>query len=68
MTDKEKVRWNIMHAALTTIWRRYKTPDQIRSSKAKYSFDDPEEEIAMAYENIQAEAENAVKGVRKQKK
>lgn len=52
--------------ALTAIARKYQTSEQLRRHAGQYgcSF---EEEIEMAYENMQSVAKNAIKGRRRPK-
>lgn len=54
-----------MYGALKRI-AAYQTPDQLRRrSKKDWGLDDADEAIGMAYENIQCEAKDGLKGVRK---
>lgn len=51
---------------LKLIARGFQTPDQLRRRGGQYGLD-ANEEIEMAYENIQGIAENAIKGKRRPK-
>ena len=51
---------------LKKIARKYQTAEQLRRRGGQYGLD-ADEEIEMAYENIQAEAENAIRGKRRPK-
>lgn len=50
--------------ALKAIAREYQTADQLRRRAGQYGLDHVEE-LEMAYENIQAVAERAIKGKRR---
>lgn len=65
ITEKQAEQFNRMLETLKRIGGNskstsYMTPDQIRKHS---TWGDPEEEIEMAYDNIQAEAKSASKGV-----
>lgn len=62
MTPKQKDQFNRMCAALRRISNNYMTPSQIQRDKDQGL--DYEEYLEYAYENIQAEAKAACKGVR----
>lgn len=53
-----------MYAALERIAKGYQTPDQLRRNSEKDWGVSYEESLEMAYENLQAEAKAAIKGVR----
>lgn len=53
-----------LHAALRRIAKSYQTPAQLRRNSEKEFGLDYEEALEYAYENIQAEAAAAIKGVR----
>lgn len=61
MTTKQAQQFNRMLAALKKIHREYMTPDQIRRhAEGKNHFGlDYDEELGMAYENLQNEAKVA---------
>jgi hypothetical protein len=63
MSEKQRIKYNAMRAALIEIASKYQTPDKLRKSKdAEFlGFD---ELITMSYENIQETARRAVKGVK----
>lgn len=64
MTNKQNAQFNNMRRALLTISKEYCTPAQLRKeAKGAYGID-YEEALEMAYENIQAEAKNALKGTK----
>lgn len=67
MTPKQKDQFNRMRDALKAIATKYATPDRLRDQAMKEYGLDFEEVIEMAYQNIQAEAAHAVKGVRAMK-
>ena len=52
--------------ALKKIARGYQSIEQLRRNSGQYGLD-ASEEIEMAYENIQGEAERAIKGKRRPK-
>lgn len=64
MTDKEQINYNKMRNALIKISKGYQTASQLRKSSKSMCGLDYEEALEMAYENIQAEASAAVKGVK----
>lgn len=66
MKDKQAMTFNRMRAALLTISRGYMTPDQMRRNceRGEGIGLGYEEELGMAYENIQETAASAVSGVR----
>lgn len=67
MTDKRKEQFNRMRSTLLLISRGYQAPAQIlRTSEKGYGLEYTEA-LEMAYENIQSEAKDAVKGVREMK-
>lgn len=53
-----------LYDALKRISRGYQTPDQLRRNAEREYGVSGDEAIEMAYENIQQEAENAIKGLR----
>lgn len=53
-----------MYNALKRIAKGYQTPDQLRKNSEKQYGLGYEESLEMAYENLQAEAAQAIKGVR----
>lgn len=57
---------NRYYAALHRIARDYQTSDQLRRRAGQYGLGHLEE-LEMAYENMQQEAANAIKGRRKPK-
>jgi len=63
-TPKQKEQFNRMRATLKKIAKGYQTPDQIRRGAEKQYGLDADEAVGYAYENIQADAASAVKGVR----
>lgn len=64
MKEKQKEQFNQMLAVLKRIARDYQTPKQLRKKEGQYGLSF-EEEIEMAYENIQNDATNAIRRVRK---
>lgn len=64
MTPKQREQFNRMRATLLNIARGYQTPDQLRRNSEKDFGCEFHECLEYAYENIQAEAKAAVKGVR----
>lgn len=64
MTQKQVRDYNYMLVTLKRIAKAYQTPAQIIKGAEKDYGLSPEEVLEMAYENIQAEAKNAIKGVR----
>lgn len=63
MTPKQKEQFNRMRTGLRKIARKYMTTAQIRKDATKEGLDF-EEYLEMSYENIQNEAEFAVRGVK----
>jgi hypothetical protein len=64
MTEKQKNQFNRMLAALRKIHKGYQTPEQLRRNcKGHYGLD-YQESLEMAYENLQAEARFAAKGIK----
>jgi hypothetical protein len=64
MTKKQQQQFVKMYAALHRIAKYYQTPDQLRkNSKGDFSLGFSEC-LEMAYENLQAEASQAIKGIR----
>lgn len=53
-----------MYAALERIAKGYQTPEQLRKNSSKQYGLDYQEALEMAYENLQAEAKAAIKGIR----
>jgi hypothetical protein len=64
MTPKQKEQFNRMRSTLKRIATGYQTPAQLCRSAAREYGLDAREAIEYAYENLQQEARNAVKGVR----
>lgn len=69
MTPKQIEQWNNMLETLKRIggkskWTNYMTTAQLRRGAEKDGFMEFEEVIEMTYENIQAEAASACKGVK----
>lgn len=64
MTPKQRQQFNKMRTTLLRISKAYQTVKQLRKSAEKDYGLEPEEVIEMAYENIQNEAKDAVKGVK----
>ncbi len=64
MTPKQQEQFNNMRATLKRIATGYKTPEQLRRGAEREYGIAADEAIEYAYENIQQEAKNAVKGVR----
>lgn len=64
MTKKQVEQFNRMRYFLLRINRCYMTPAEIQKKGEKMYGLSPEEVLEMAYENIQAEARHAVKGVK----
>ena len=54
-----------MYDTLKRIAREYQTPDQLRRNSERDFGCDYEDALEMAYENLQQEAESAIKGVRR---
>ena len=63
MTDTQKKNYNKMLETLKRI-RDYNSPEKLRRESEKDFGLGFEEALEMAYENIQAEATGAIKGVR----
>lgn len=64
MTKTQQTQFMRMYNALLNISKNYQTPDQLRKNCKKDYGLGYDESITMAYENIQAEAKYAVKGIR----
>jgi len=66
MTDKQRQQFNSMRAMLIRISKHYMTSEQMRRSHERGRGMGPsyEEELEMAYENIQNDASRCVKGVK----
>lgn len=64
MTTEEKTNYNRMHAMLVKISSDYQTPEDIRVSSKVMGLD-YDEALEMAYENIQYEALNMVKNIKR---
>lgn len=64
MTPKQQEQFNRMRATLKLIATGYQTPDQLRRGSEREYGIAADEAIEYAYENMQQEARNAVKGVR----
>jgi hypothetical protein len=64
MTAKEKESYLKMYNALKKIATYYQTPQQLRRNCEKMYGLQYEESLEMAYENLQAEARFATKGIR----
>lgn len=54
-----------MYDTLKRIARGYQTPDQLRRNSERDFGCEFEDALEMSYENLQQEAENAIKGVRR---
>lgn len=69
MTSKQIAQFNFMRATLIRINKHYMTPDQMRREHDRGRGMGPSynEEVEMAYENIQWDAARAVKGVKELK-
>lgn len=63
ITEKQKMQFNRMLAALKTIHKDYQTPDQLNKNGEKQYGLPADEVIEMAYENIQSLAKAACKNV-----
>lgn len=61
MTEQQRINYNRMLITLRRISRDYASPDQLRDEDDGLDY---EERLEYAYENIQADAELAYKGVR----
>lgn len=64
MTKKQAEQFNIMRNTLIKISKGYMTTEQLRKNSEKLYGLDFEECIEMTYDNIQADAKHAVKGVK----
>lgn len=66
MTQKQARQFNLMRAVLLRISKQYMTPDQMSRNHDKGRGMGPSynEELEMAYENIQWDAARAVKGIK----
>jgi hypothetical protein len=64
MDPKQKAQFNQMLVALREIATGYQTPDQLRKNARKQYGLDGAEAIEFAYENIQEQARQTVKGIR----
>lgn len=67
MTPKQISQFNEMRAVLIRIARKYRSAQNILAGPASIGLS-VEEELEMAYDNIQFDAERAVKGVREIKR
>lgn len=61
MTPQQIIR---MYNALRKISKEYQTPQELGRNSAKMYGLDYTESLEMAYENLQAEAKAAIKGIR----
>ena len=66
MTTEEKTNYNRLHAMLVKISSDYQTSQEIRESSEDMGLE-YEEALEMAYENIQCEALNIVKNIKRVK-
>lgn len=64
MTPKQKEQFNRMRATLKRIANEYESPDDIEKHAEKKWGLPVDDAIRYAYDNVQDEARNAVKGVR----
>lgn len=64
MSPEEKTNYNRMHAMLVKISSDYQTPVEIRESSEDMGLD-YDEALEMAYENIQSEALDMVKNIKR---
>ncbi|TXK52344.1 hypothetical protein FVR03_01120 [Pontibacter qinzhouensis] len=64
MTPKQKENYNKMLLTLKMIAKGYGTTAQIRKNSERDYGLDYEEALEMAYENIQQDAKNCVKGIK----
>ena len=64
MTPEEKKNYNRMHAMLVKISSDYQTPQEIRDSSEDMGLE-YDEALEMAYENIQCEALDIVKNIKR---
>jgi predicted nuclease with TOPRIM domain len=67
MKEKQIIQFNNMLFTLRKIAKNYQTPTQLRKCQGQIGLD-YEEELEMAYENIQSEAARASKGIKEIKK
>jgi S-ribosylhomocysteine lyase LuxS involved in autoinducer biosynthesis len=63
LTLKQKQQVRTMFNTLKKIVKEYQTADQIVRNSEKQCGLDPQEALEMSYENIQAEAKQAIKSV-----
>jgi len=63
MTEEQKLQFNRMYNTLHRIANHYETSEQIREAAEDSLCLDFEEDIEMAYDNIQVEALFAIQGV-----
>lgn len=64
MTTEEKTNYNRLHAILVKISSDYQTPEEIRESSKDMGLE-YEEALEMAYKNIQSEALDIVKNIKR---
>lgn len=64
MTPKQKEQFNKMRAALKRIAHDYESPEDIEKHAEKKWGLPVDEAMRYAYDNVKAEAANAVRGVR----
>lgn len=65
MTPKEEAKFRQMYLALTCIAKDYLTPQRLRKSvTVKNGILSSEEYLEMAYENIQQQAKDGLRGIR----
>jgi len=64
MTDKQVEQFNFMLSVLRRIARDYQTPEQLRANCERQYGLEFKDALEMAYDNIQADAEATIKGVR----
>jgi len=69
MTPKQREQFNRMRTMLIRISKHYMTPDQMQRNHDRGRGMGPsyQEELEMAYENIQWDAQRAVKGIKSAK-
>lgn len=65
ITERQAHQFNRMRIALIKIAKAYQTPDQLRRNCGKQYGLGYEETLEMSYENLQAEAKAASKGISK---
>lgn len=65
MTEEQKKQFNHMHEALRVIAEVYDSSENILEGSQSELIDDPEEALSMAYDNLQATAKNAIRGIQK---